>query len=89
MGLFDAMTDLLGHDVQLKTRAYGKTRHFWSVCDCGYESAPGKSKTFAINSGIGHLRRISQRIGRGVDEGVYDPHEISSPEIPRVSGGRA
>lgn len=80
---WQAAADLLGHTVTSKSRRYGKTTHYWVVCSCGYESSPGRSSRFAVSAGIGHVRRVADRLreaGRLPDlpdtpSGLDVPHE--------------
>jgi len=67
MGLADVLGELVGHDVRLEQRRYGRTTHYWSMCSCGYESGHGKSSRFAIAAGAGHLKRIGARLRAEMD----------------------
>jgi hypothetical protein len=59
---WEAAGDLLGHEIKSQSRKYGATTHHWVECSCGYKSEPGKSVRFAISSGIGHIKRVRQRL---------------------------
>jgi hypothetical protein len=61
---FKAASEMLGHKIELRQTkvAGGKARHYWIVCDCGYESGHGRSLRFAMSSGIGHAQRVSERL---------------------------
>lgn len=63
---FAAAAELLGHRMNLEHRAYGRTTHYWITCSCGYESGHGKSARFAVSSGIGHAKRVADRLGPDV-----------------------
>lgn len=47
------------------------TWHHWTTCSCGYESSPGRSKKFAVSSGIGHIQRVADRLM--AENGVSPP----------------
>jgi hypothetical protein len=61
---FDAAQEVLGHKLTPRRRRYGKTTHHWVTCSCGYESKPGKSLMFATNAGIGHVKRVADKLRR-------------------------
>lgn len=60
---FTSAGEMLGHRVAPKNGRNGNgVRIYWVECSCGYASSPGKSFKFAMNSGVGHLQRISERL---------------------------
>ena len=60
---FRAVGEMVGHRLELKKRSYGSgTVHFWCECSCGYASGRGRSLRFALGSGIGHLKRVADRL---------------------------
>lgn len=74
---FQAAKELLGHDVEVKSRKVnGRVTYWKAVCSCGYESSEFKnSLRTATGAGIGHAKRVAERLrlenqGVSFQEGV-------------------
>lgn len=80
---WEAAERMLGHKITSKSRKHGTVTHHWVECSCGYASSPGKSARFAIGSGLGHVRRVAERL-RG--EGLVSSGEIET-RLRRVTAG--
>jgi hypothetical protein len=74
----------LGHDVTVRERSYGRVKHHWVDCSCGYESSPGRSQVFAVAAGAGHLDRVRKRAG---EMAPPDPSR-RGVSLPGSVGGR-
>jgi hypothetical protein len=59
---FEQASKMLGHRVELAHKNFGKTVHYWVVCDCGYESGHGRSFRFAMSAGVGHMGRVAKAL---------------------------
>lgn len=68
--------EILGHSMALTERKYGSVVHYRMACSCGWDSGGGRSRRFAINSGIGHAARIADRQRA---EGVGHSDEFAKP----------
>lgn len=85
MNRFQAAADLLGHDLDVKQRRYGRTVHYWVECSCGYRTEPGPSQRRHIASAIGHAKRVADALKRASEI----PDTPADADIPRAVGGRA
>lgn len=80
MNRFEAVRQLLGHDLDVKQRKVnGRVTYYQAVCSCGYESSEFKnSPRTATGAAIGHAKRVADRL-RLEKDGV---------SFPRGVGGR-
>jgi hypothetical protein len=83
---FGQAAKMLGHQVELHTRSYGRTKHYWVSCDCGYASSPGNSFRFAMSAGVGHIQRVSKALEPAARPTRDTPTAVDIPQVRPAVG---